>query len=138
MTWRSILNRLMQCSPWMRRAAVVGMLALGACVGLGNMGDAGVHGLADDEAEVYIVGHDFDAVVTAAVRELESRGEVVSALRKLGVIRGTVKDTDVTVRVDPPQRGTIRVVVQARADLGLSPRRSLAAAMARSLERRLP
>ena len=135
---RSIRNLLMRFSPCVKHAAVVGMLALGACVGLGNMGDAGVHGLADDEAEVYIVGHEFDAVVAAAVKELETRGEVVSALRKLGVIRGTVEDTDVTVRVDPPQRGTIRVVVQARGDLGLSPRRSLAAAMARSLERRLP
>ncbi len=143
MTWRWISNTMTQRAPWGRRpwralGLCVGLMGLAACVGLGSMGDAGVHGLANDEAEVFIVGHDFEAVVAAAEKELESRGEVISALRKLGVIRGTVRDSDVTIRVESPQRGTTRVVVRARGDLGLSPRRSLAAAMARGLERRLP
>lgn len=91
------------------------LLVAGAAVGAGA-----VHVLGEDAAEVNLE-RDWDTVFNAGVDAVETLGSVETQDREAGVIEGHVKEADVTVKLEQVTKSTVKVVVEARKNEGVSP-----------------
>ena len=118
---------------------ILSVLVLPGCVGLGALGfgATGVQALGEDAAELLVVEHSFDAVYAAALKEVESRGTLRYTEARIGKIDAEILGSRVEVRITGPKRGTVRCVVSARRNIGISPDQRLASDLASSIEDRL-